>query len=100
VELLGVLESLKGAAAAAQARVSVDFADSQITQRLAEGVPAGKAAAGLGAQVALARRESPSRGSRHLWLSRALVEEMPHMLRTLSAGFLTDWTATVSARAR
>ena len=99
VELLGVLESLKGAAAAAQARVSVDFADSQITQRLAQGVPAEKAAAGLGAQVALARRESPSRGSRHLGLARALVEEMPHTLRALSGGLITEWTATVVARA-
>jgi len=99
VELLGVLESLKGAAAAAQARVSVDFANSQITQRLAQGVPAGKAGAGLGAQVALARRESPSRGSRHLGLARALVEEMPHTLRALSGGLITEWTATVVARA-
>jgi len=99
VELLGLLESLKGAAAAAQARVSVDFANSQITQRLAQGVPAGKAGAGLGAQVALARRESPSRGSRHLGLARALVEEMPHTLRALSGGLITEWTATVVARA-
>jgi Domain of unknown function (DUF222) len=99
VELLGLLEALKGAAAAAQARISVDFAASQEAQRIAEGVPRDKSAAGIGAQVALARRESPSRGSRHLGLARALVDEMPHTLGALSAGRITEWTATLVVKA-
>lgn len=99
VELLGLLESLKGAAAAAQARISVDFAASQEAQRIAEGVPPDKSAAGIGAQVALARRESPARGSRHLGLAKALVGEMPHTLGALTEGRITEWTATLVVKA-
>src|SRR5688572_25096527 len=73
VEQLGLLEALKGAAAAAQARVSVAFEASQREQQAARGVPARHRGRGIAAQVALARRESPARGSRHLGLAQALV---------------------------
>src|SRR6185312_8487138 len=73
IDQLGLLESIKAAAAGAQARVSVAFADSQRSKREAAGVPARERSRGLGAQVALARRESPHRGSRHLGLAQALV---------------------------
>ncbi len=35
----------------------------------------------VAAQVALARRESPHAGNRHLGVARALVMEMPHTMR-------------------
>jgi hypothetical protein len=69
VDQIAALERVKGAAAAAQARVSVDFDASQREVQAAEGVPARKRGAGVGAQIALARRDSPVRGSRLLaWL--------------------------------
>ena len=64
VTQLELLERLKSAAAAAQAEVTVDFAASQRAGQIAAGVPAGKAGAGVGAQVGLARRDSPFRGGR------------------------------------
>jgi hypothetical protein len=99
IELIGVLEALKGATAAAQARVSVDFAASQEAQAAAAGVPRDKRGTGVGAQVALARRESPVRGSRHLGLAKALVGEMPATYTALQTGRITEWTATLMVRA-
>jgi hypothetical protein len=60
----------------------------------AGGVPADELGAGVGAEIALARRESPSRGSRLLGLGKALVE-MPHTFAALESGQLNEWRATL-----
>lgn len=98
IDQVTMLERLKGAAAAAQARVSTDFDASQRESQAAAGVPARKRGAGIGAQIALARRDSPARGGRHLGLAKALVTEMPHTLRVLAGGETTEWRATVLVR--
>ena len=77
IDLISALESVKGAAAAAQARLAVDFAASQEAVQAAAEMPARDRGRGVAAQVALARRESPHRGSRHLGFARAMVHEMP-----------------------
>ena len=92
VDQLRLLEELKGAAAAAQARVTVDFVRSQV-----EADPA-QEGRGVAAQVALARRDSPHRGARHVGLATALVSEMPHTLAALSRGQISEWRATVMVR--
>jgi hypothetical protein len=38
------------------------------------------------------------RGGRHLGLAKALVREMPHTLAALSAGWLSEWRATLLVR--
>jgi hypothetical protein len=58
-------------------------------------VPARERGRGLGAQVALARRESPHRGSRHLGPAEALVGELPHTFEHLRAGRVSEWRATI-----
>ena len=98
VEQIRALEELKAAASAAQARVSADLYASVSAARAARGVPAAERGRGVAAQVALARRESPSRGSRHLGLARALTAEMPHTLAALTAGRLSEWRATLLVR--
>lgn len=92
VELIGVLESLKGAAAGVQARLAVDFAESQDASAHQ---PDPRSVA---AQVALARRESPHRGSRHLGFARAMLREMPHTMGHLAAGRVSEWRATILCR--
>ena len=96
---LSALEAIKAAAAAAQARVAVAFDASQRAHQRATGVPAAKVGAGIAEQIALARRESPARGSRHLGLARALVTELPHTLAALTHGDLSEWRATLVAQA-
>ena len=92
VDQLRLLEELKGAAAAAQARATFAFADSQV-----EADPA-QEGRGVAAQVALARRDSPHRGARHVGLATALVSEMPHTLAALSRGQISEWRATLMVR--
>ena len=98
IDQLRALEELKAATAAAQARVTAGLDESVRAERAARGVPASERARGIGAQVALARRDSPSRGGRHLGFARALVTEMPHTLAALTDGALSEWRATLLVR--
>ena len=92
------LEDLKSAMAARQARHAVAFDLLQRHEQTAAGVPAEKLGAGIGAQIALARRESPAKGGRLLGLAKALVTEMPHTLAALQTGQLNEWRATLLVR--
>ncbi|MDQ6641123.1 MAG: 13E12 repeat family protein, partial [Actinomycetota bacterium] len=98
IDQLRALEDLKAAAAAAQARIAVDLDASQRAEQDEAGVPAGDLGRGIAAQVALARRESPHHGGRHLGLAKALVHEMPNALAAMEAGRLSEWRATLLVR--
>ncbi|MET3921605.1 hypothetical protein ABIB26_002553 [Arthrobacter sp. UYEF20] len=95
IDQLRQLEDLKSAAAALQARVAVAFDAAQRRVQRAAGMPAAELGAGVAAQIALARRESPARGGRLLGLANALVTEMPHTLAALDTGQLNEWRATL-----
>ncbi len=98
IEQLRVLEEMKSAITALQARVAVAFDLAQRAEQAEAGVPASERGQGVGAQVALARRESPNRGSRLLGFAKALVTEMPHTLAALNSGQLNEWRATLLVR--
>ena len=146
VDQLAALERVKAVCAAVQARVTVDFAESQervavawrarvkecangsdfegwvaareAARRATVQIPASHADAvgrgslrrsgarprrpgaefGVAGQIALARRESPTRGSRHLALALALVRHLPHTLAALEAGELSEWRAEIIVR--
>ncbi|WP_026542266.1 HNH endonuclease signature motif containing protein [Paenarthrobacter nicotinovorans] len=95
IEQLRVLEEMKSAISALQARIAVAFDLAQRAEQAEAGVPAAERGQGVGAQVALARRESPNRGSRLLGLAKALVTEMPRTLAALKSGNLNEWRATL-----
>ncbi len=48
--------------------------------------------------MALARRESPSRGSQHLGMALALVHRMPMTLGALEVGAVSEWRAELVVR--
>ena len=98
IDQISRLEELKGAAAAAQARVTARFDAAQRLAQRAAGVPADEVGKGVGAQVALARRDSPARGAQHLGLASALTRELPHTLAALEKGQISEWRATLIAR--
>lgn len=98
VDRIRALEDLKAAAAAAQARAAADLDASVRAQHRAQGLPADQQGRGVASQVALARRDSPVAGGRHLGLAKALVHEMPHTLAALTAGWLSEWRATLLVR--
>jgi hypothetical protein len=98
IDQLRALEQLKAAAAAAQARITVDLDTSVRATHAATGIPAQRQGRGVAAQVALARQESPYRGGRHLGLAKILAAEMPHTLTALERGLISEWQATLLAR--
>ena len=98
IQLIASLEQLKGAIAAAQARVTDRLARARTAREAANGVPAAKRRQGLAAEIALARRSSPHRGARDLGLATALVREMPHTLELLTRGEISEWRATLVVR--
>ncbi|MDQ2637059.1 MAG: 13E12 repeat family protein, partial [Actinomycetota bacterium] len=98
VERIAVLERVKSAAAAGQARASALLDAKRRADEAAAGVPRSKRGRGLASEVALARREAPTCGGRHLGFAKALVYEMPYTLAALECGALSEWRATLIVR--
>jgi len=88
------LEDLKCVAGARQAEASVAFDLSQRREQAEAGVPVEEQGAGVAAQIALARRESPARASRLLGLAKALTG-MPRTFAAFRAGALNEWRVTL-----
>jgi hypothetical protein len=97
INTIRLLEDLKAHAAAIQAQLAVDLDDSVRAQHRDLRLPAREQGRGVAAQIALARRESPARGTRLLGLARALTTELPHTLAAMTTG-LSEWRATLIAR--
>lgn len=95
IELIAEAERVKGALAAAQARLAARVAECVRERHAAAGLPAAQQGRGVAHQIALARRDSPHRGGRHLGLAKALVGEMPQTLHALSHGEISEWRATI-----
>jgi Domain of unknown function (DUF222) len=98
VDVIAELERVKAVAAAGQVRLTAALDVKRRAREAAEGVPAAQRGRGLAGEIALARRDSPNRGGRHLGFARALVYEMPHTLAALEAGVLSEWRATLIVR--
>ncbi len=94
VDLIAALERLKAAASAAQAVATVAFDRATRAREAAGGIPSQRRGRGVAAQVALARRESPSLGARHLGLAHTLVADLPLTLAALAQGQASEWAAT------
>lgn len=98
IERIRLLEELKGAIAAAQAKQVVAFDAVRQAEQAAAGTPVRLHGQGVAAEIALARRESPFRAARQLGWSKILVTELPHTLKALEAGATTEWRAMLVAR--
>src|SRR3954470_21743356 len=95
IERIAELERVKSAAAAEQARAAVALYELRRADESAAAVPKARQCRGVASEVALARRDSPARGGRHLGFAKALVFEMPHTLAALECGALSEWRATL-----
>ncbi|MCT7658105.1 HNH endonuclease [Mycobacterium deserti] len=98
IQQIAWLERVKSAAAAGQARAAVLLDQHRRAAEAAADVPAAKRGRGVASEVALARRDSPSRGSRHLGFAKALMYEMPCTMSALEHGALSEWRATLIVR--
>ena len=98
VDQVRLLEQLKAAAAAAQAKVTTEFVASQRATQVDAGVLAREVGAGIAAQVALAKRESPARSRRYVGWAGILTTELPNTFTALREGRITEWRAQIVAR--
>jgi len=98
IRRIAQLERLKSAAAAAQARAAAALDAARRSAEAAAGVPRPRRGRGVASEIALARRDSPARGNRHLGFAKALIHEMPHTLAALERGVLSEWRATLIVR--
>ncbi len=98
IDQIRLLEELKGAAAAAQTRVTAAFVSSQEKSQAEAGVPATEVGKGIAAQVGLAKRESPARARRYVGWSAVLNGELPSTLALLERGQISEWRAQIVAR--
>ena len=98
VDAIGELETLGRSVSAAQASLTAELDRRLVQEQAAAGTRPGDLGKGVGEVVALARRESPHRGRRHLSLARIVPTELPHTWAAWQAGHIDEWTATVIAR--
>jgi len=98
IECIAELERVKSAASAGQARAAAALDAARRAAEAATGMPSARRGRGVASEIALARRDSPARGGRHLGFAKALVHEMPHTLRALESGALSEWRATLIVR--
>ncbi|NOP36759.1 DUF222 domain-containing protein [Calidifontibacter sp. DB2511S] len=99
VEAITVLERVKNACAAAQARLAVDLDRVQTGRDQARGLDEGVTRRSVAAQVGLAQRCSPSQGRRLLGVAEALVDRLPGTLAAMTRGELSEDAAAQIARA-
>lgn len=92
------LERQKSTAAAEQARRAAEWDAIRRQLEARAGIPVKKRGRGLTSEIALARRDSTSKGDQHLGFAKALVHEMPCTLAALEAGVLSEWRATIIVR--
>ena len=87
VAMLEELEALKAHLAARQVEITAHLDDLQ----------ADASDRSVGAQVALARHESPHRGTRLRAMACTLVDDLPHVLQALADGLINEHRAEILA---
>lgn len=98
IDQIRLLEELKAAAGAAQARVTAAFLASQRAAQADAGVAPRNVGKGIAAQVALAKRESPARAARYVGWASIVVAELPATFSAWQDGRITEWRAQLVAR--
>ncbi|MCO5308715.1 MAG: DUF222 domain-containing protein [Austwickia sp.] len=97
IEELASLESLKNVVCARQARLEVWFDAAERQAQAAAGVPAKRQGRGVAEQIALARRESPTRAASLLTQAKTLCVDMPATMMRFVAGELSEYRAGLIA---
>ncbi|HEY4614297.1 MAG TPA: DUF222 domain-containing protein, partial [Citricoccus sp.] len=98
VDWIAGLERLKAACAAAQAMQTETLYALRCADEASRGVPAADRGRGVAAEVALARRESPTRGSEAVRLARTLCTDMPRTRAALGAGAISEYKASLMVK--
>ena len=98
IDRIAALEELTSACAAAQARETLTFDMLRRNREAEDGVSSKKQGRGLGAEVALARKVSRSRGDALLKFSRTLLMDLPNTYAAMKGGDISEEKARVVAK--
>lgn len=98
VEAINAYECLKSAASAKQAEQACALEDIVTAERLSKGIREKHPSWGIGADVALARHESPRTGVQFLNYSRILTDDLSYASRGLKDGTITEDEAQLIVR--
>ncbi|MDF8264418.1 HNH endonuclease [Luteipulveratus flavus] len=98
VDQLALLEQIRAACVAAQARVMVEFADSQVAAQEALGVPVRERGRGVADQIGLACKTSPQAAARRLGRARTLLADLPATGALLATGQIGERVADAAVR--
>ncbi len=98
IDRIAALDRIEAAAATARAVETADFADSQLADQAACGVPARRRGRGIAEQVAFARKVSPTTAAKHLGFARTLTRDLPQTHALLAAGQISEWVAKLAVR--
>src|SRR5699024_2902592 len=96
IDQIRLLNQHQGMIEAAQALAATELETMRLEREAREKVPKSQRGKGLGAEIALARRETPARGKRCLEMARALAKDMPHPRAALTQGQLPEEHAQAS----
>jgi hypothetical protein len=95
IDRIALLEKIQSAAAALQAAESVRFAQSQAKEQQAANVHPDKIGRGIADQLGLACKISWFAAARRLGVARALWFELPECYRSLAAGEISEYVASL-----
>jgi len=98
IDQIRLLEEIKAAAAAAQAKATTEFVASQRAVQVDAGVLAKDVGMGIASQVALAKRESQAHARRFVGWAGILTTELPNTYEALRQGRITEWRALIVSR--
>jgi len=90
IDQIRLLNQHQGMIEAAQALAATELETMRLEREAREKVPKSQRGKGLGAEIALARRETPARGKRFLEMARALAKDMPHTREALTQGQIRE----------
>lgn len=90
IDQIRLLSEHQGMIEAAQALAATELETMRLEREAREKVPKSQRGKGLGAEIALARRETPARGKRFLEMAQALAKEMPYTRRALTQGQIRE----------
>lgn len=93
IDRIALFEKVTAAAGAAQSREIVGFARSQVDTQLHADVDPRLVGRGIGEQIALACRISPTQGARRLTAARALWFELPAVAAAYRDGDISEYVA-------
>lgn len=90
IDRIVLLERIKAASEAAQARETAKFDQKRRAEETNRGIPKAQRCKGLGSEIALARAEPPARGKQQLDLARLLTEDLPQTFHALWHGQIRE----------